>query len=196
MDGFILGYNLDGEGAASGDNRKQYRSGNFWSIRLHDRGFTCVTQVLNQCAGSWVVIGKRQPSFIILLLNQYASKRFEHSRRDENNIKKLKWGPAHKRKGEKVFVGHNTRRLLWNYLAFDLQAGVSGWKDGNSCFVDFSPIMEDACWISKEQQSKAKQSGCMDSRTNYSHDSFVLQSCNHPLSNQQLFLNHFLTCNF
>ena len=69
-------------------------------------------------------------------------------------------------------------------------------KDGNRCFVEFSPIMEDACWI-KEQQSKAKQSGWMDSRTNYSHDSFVLQSCNHALSNQQLFLNHFLLeCSF
>ena len=155
MDGFILGYNLDGEGAASGDNRKQYRSGNFWSIRLHDRGFTCVTQVLNQCAGSWVVIGKRQPSFIILLLNQYASKRFEHSRRDENNIKKLKWGPAHKRKGEKVFVGHNTRRLLWNYLAFDLQAFQDG-KTVTAASSIFHPSWRMPAGLVRN--SKAKQS--------------------------------------
>lgn len=71
-------------------------------------------------------------------------------------------------------------------------------KDGNRCFVEFSPIMEDACWI-KEQQSKAKQSK-VDGWIHAQITAMTVlysSGCNHALSNQQLFLNHFLLeCSF
>lgn len=85
------------------------------------------------------------------MLNQCAqshcSRRFDNFENKGNLIIKLRWEPAHKGKGERSLWANNTRRLLWNYPAFDFRAGLSGWKDGNSCFVDFSPIMEEPRWI-------------------------------------------------